>query len=395
MRLLRIGVSVIALTALAAIQAGAAPKTMMMKAPSGPPVTVGVILSMTGPYAPLGEPERNAINLAEKDINAHGGVHGRPIKFDIVDDEGKADTAQQLATQMVGRKVAMIIGASLTPTSRVIARVANDAKIAHIFMTPTQDIWNTKNGVLKYTFEVTPRNEIEAEKLAGFIKNRLGKKRIAVLHDDQQYGTVGGGIFSAEAKRQGLEIVADDQYAPTATDVTAQLGKVRAANADTIVIWTASPAAALIVRQARQLGLHTDIVGSTGIVSGNFLRVAKSDGFGVYADQDIDLTYPGREQKAFITAYRGAYNIEPVNFASFAWDAAHIAAMALSGTKIGDGDALAHWLATMKPYRGTTGEFRFTESDHNGLSASDIRIVRDNPKAGTDGEWRTLPASQQ
>src|SRR5271170_5330619 len=74
--------------------------------PSGTPVTIGAILSITGPYAPLGEPERNAIQIAVADVNASGGINGHPLAVQILDDESKADTAQQLATQLVGQKVA-------------------------------------------------------------------------------------------------------------------------------------------------------------------------------------------------------------------------------------------------------------------------------------------------
>jgi branched-chain amino acid transport system substrate-binding protein len=383
MRALRVGATALALAVLTATQVSAA------KAPSGSPVVVGAILSMSGPYAPLGEPERNALQVAEKDINAHGGVGGRPIQFKIVDDEGKADTAQQLATQLVGEHVAMLIGGTLTPTSRVISRVANDGKVAQIFMTPTQDIWNTNRGVAKYTFEATPRNELEGEKLAAFIKNRLHRAKIALVHDDQQYGTVGAGVFSGEAKKQGLEIVDDESFAPTATDVTPQLQKVMKSGADAIVIWTAAPTAAILVRQAKQFGFKGDIIGSTGIVSDNFLKVSGREGYGVYADQDLDLTHPNAQQKAFIDAYRGAYHARPNNFASFAWDAAHLAAWALNGTKLGNGDAISGAFEGMKPYRGSTGVYRFTAADHNGMNASDIRIVKE------EGAWVTLPANQQ
>ena len=384
MRAARAGATALALCLLTASHAQAAPK-----APSGTPVVVGAILSMSGPYAPLGEPERNALQLAQKDINAHGGVAGRPIEFRIVDDEGKADTAQQLATTMIGDHVSMIIGSSLTPASRVIARVANDAKVAHIFMTPTRDIWDTKNGVAKYTFETTPRNELEAEKIAGFIKNRLHRTKIALTHDDQQYGVGGSAVFAAEAKRQGLEIVDDEAFTPTATDVTPQLQKAMRSGADAIVIWTAAPTAAILARQAKQFGFKGDVIGSTGIVSANFLRIAGRDGYGVYADQDIDLTYPSPGQRAFMGAYRSEFHGAPPNFASFAWDAAHLAAMALTATKVGSGDAIVAALEGMKPYRGTTGTFRFSATDHNGLAASDIRMVRE------EGAWVTLPPNQQ
>jgi branched-chain amino acid transport system substrate-binding protein len=104
------------LVALFTGTAGAATK------PSGTPVTIGAILSITGPYAPLGEPERNAIQIAVADVNASGGINGHPLQVQILDDESKADTAQQLATQLVGQKVAAIIGGSISPTSEAIVR---------------------------------------------------------------------------------------------------------------------------------------------------------------------------------------------------------------------------------------------------------------------------------
>ncbi|MBD5635457.1 MAG: ABC transporter substrate-binding protein, partial [Candidatus Eremiobacteraeota bacterium] len=97
------------------------------------PILVGAILSITGLYAPLGEPQRNGLMLAERDINAHGGIGGRPVHFIIQDDEGKADTASQLATSLIGQNVAALIGGSLTPTSIAISRVASAAKVVQIY----------------------------------------------------------------------------------------------------------------------------------------------------------------------------------------------------------------------------------------------------------------------
>src|ERR1700683_4046207 len=82
--------------------------------PSGTPVTIGAILSITGPYAPLGEPERNGIQIAVADVNATGGINGHPLAVQILDDESKADTAQQLATQLVGQDVAALAGGALS-----------------------------------------------------------------------------------------------------------------------------------------------------------------------------------------------------------------------------------------------------------------------------------------
>ena len=198
------------------------------------------------------------------------------------------------------------------------------------------------------------------------------------MHDDAPYGTAGAAVATAEAANQGLSIVDDEPFPIATTDLTAQLGKIKASGADTVLIWTASPAAAIAVRQIRQLGLNVKIVGSTGIVSDNFLRIAGKDGEGVYSDMDLNVTHPDAAQRAFLTAYRAAYHSRPNNFASFAWDAAHLAAHALAAAKgKTDGDALAAAMLSMKPYQGSTGTFRFSASDHNGMRADDIHIAED------------------
>ena len=376
-RLARAAAAAAALALLAPSAGIAAPKM-----PAGSPIVIGAVLSITGNYAPLGEPERNALKIAEAEINEHGGVGGRPLQIKILDDEGKADTAQQLTTQLVGEHVAAIIGGTLTPTTLAMARVTNDAKIVEIYLNPTDSIWNTKNGIMKYLFEATPRNEIEATKLLTFVKRKLHGSRIAILHDEAPYGTTGAPIVAGVAKTLGLDVVDDESFPIAATDLTAQLQKAMNAKADTLVIWTAGPAAPILVRQAKQFGYKGNIVGSTGIVSDNFLKVSGRDGYGVYADVDLNYTHPDPGQRAFLDLYRKAYNAKPSNFASFAWDAAHLLVGAMTKTK-GDvsGDALSAALTTMQPYNGTTGQFKFTATDHNGLKPASVKICRE------EGAW--------
>ena len=371
MRMLRLA---FALAAVLAVATASLPARAA--APSGPPVVVGAILSISGLYAPLGEPERNALNLAQNQINAAGGIDGHPLQIVIQDDEGKADTAQQLATSFVGQKVAAIIGGSLTPTSSAIARVANASKVLQIYMTPTSTIWKTAQGVAKYTFEATPRNEIEAVALLHYARAKMGMKKLALIADEAPYGQGGTAVVQQTVKDENIDLVDTESFAINATDLTAQLLKIKNSGADTVLIWTASPAAATAVRQIRQLGLKVGIIGSTGIVSDNFLRLAGKDSDGVVADVDLNYTFPDAVQRSFLDAYHNAYKARPSNFASFAWDAAHLVQVAVNGAKgKTDGDSLAAALESMKPYHGTTGTFAFTASDHNGLTEKAIHIA--------------------
>ncbi|MBD5634838.1 MAG: ABC transporter substrate-binding protein, partial [Candidatus Eremiobacteraeota bacterium] len=299
---------------------------------------------------------------------------------------GKADTASQLATSLIGQNVAALIGGSLTPTSIAISRVASAAKVVQIYMTPTSTVWNQKTGILPYVFETTPRNEIEADKIIDFAKTKLGSKKFAVLHDDAAYGSGGSIVVANEAQKANVPIVDDEPFPITATDLTAQLGKIKASGADTVLIWTASPVAAIAVRQIRQLNLGIHVIGSTGIVSDNFLRVSGKDGDGVYADMDLNVTHPNAQQAAFLASYREAYHARPPNFASFAWDSAHLAALALTKTKGNrDADAVAAALLSLPPYHGTTATYKFSNEDHNGMGMADVHIAIDK-----NAVWFTL-----
>jgi branched-chain amino acid transport system substrate-binding protein len=355
--------------------------------PKGEPILIGAILSTTGVFAPLGEPERNALLIAERQINGSGGIAGRPLRIEILDDEGKPDIAAQLATELVGKKAIAIIGGTLTAPTAAINRVTLAAGIPQIFMNPTAQIWDTKNGVVKNLFETTPRNETEGAALLDFAKAKLGTKKLAVLHDENPYGQIGAVVLASEAQKRGIEIVMNEAYPTAATDVTPQLLRVRASGADSIAIWGASTACPLIVRQIRQLGLKVNVFGTTGLLSDNFLKVAGKDGEGVYSDSDINFTYPNKPQAEFLAAYRAAYHARPANFGAFAWDAAFILADAVraTGGKT-DGPALIDALEHMKPYAGATARIQFTPADHNGISVKDVHIAVDR-----DQVWFTLP----
>ena len=355
-------------------------------APSGAPVLMGAILSTTGPFAPLGEPESNAIKIAERDINDHGGINGRPLSIEIVDDQGKPDTASQLATQFVSRHVAAIIGGTTSTTTGAIARVTTAANTLQIYPTPTAVFWDSKTGVVKNIFETTPRNEVEAVALVNFAEKKFSAKKFAILHDENTVGTVGATVAVAELATRKLDVVANETYPTDATDVTGQLLKIKASGADTLILWGASPALGIIARQIKQLGLTQNVISSTGTLSDNFLRVAGPAADGLYSDSALNFTHPSKATQTFLTLYRETYKKRAVQFASFAWDAVHLAALALTRAHgKTDVDSLAGALESGAPYVGSTAEYRFTTKDHNGVSPSAVHMA-----IAKGGVWFTL-----
>ena len=356
---------------LAPALAGAAPSPQA-------PVRITAIFGLSGRYAILGDAQRNALELAQKQINAAGGIDGRMLEISILDDEGKADVAEQLATGAVGKTVG-IIGSNSTAASAAIARVATASGIPMIFTTPSAELWKTPHGVAKYVYETTPANEVEAPALLTFVKNRLHAQKIGIIYDENPYGSQGSGVVAALAPQMGMTVVAREAYPSIGTDFTAQLQRIKDAGAQAMLIWGAASAPPLIVRQARALGMSFPIVGSTGIVSQQFLKIAGAQGEGVYSDTNLNFTHPNAFQKSFLASYRAAYRESPTNFAAFAYDAVQLFAYAVraGGGKTDPDSVTATWERMPRPLQLATGSFRFSPTDHNGIGPSDVHLAVD------------------
>ncbi len=371
-------VAAVAAACIAAPMAGASPT-----AAAPEPIKVAAILSTSGPSAPLGVPQVNAVKLAEKDINAHGGINGRPIQVDIVDDGAKADVAAQLATQMISSGHVAIFCGTRTDTSAAVARVTGASNVLQVYTTPTESLWRTARGVTKNLFEVNPRDQLEAVALLTFAKTRLHVGKIGILHDENLYGTGGSAIAASEAKTLGISVVADESYPGTATDFTSQIVKLRDAKPDAIVLWGATTTPGLAIKAARTLGVTVPILGSSGIDSPAILNVAGGAAAGVVYSASPLSPVPSATQRAFETMYDAEYHAPANAFAAMGWDAVHIIAAALrEANGKTDGAALESALEAGKPLALVEGTYRYSPSDHNGLVPADVHIAK-----AVNGTW--------
>lgn len=341
------------------------------------PIKLAAILSTSGPSAPLGVPESNAVKLAEREVNAHGGINGRPIQFDIVDDGAKADVAAQLATQMIASGHVAIFCGTRTDTSAAVARVTGAANVLQVYTTPTEALWHTPaHTVVKNLFQVNPRDQLEAIALLTFAKSKFHAKTIAILHDENVYGSGGATIASAEAKTLGLAVSDVESYPGTATDFTPQIVKLRDSKPDVVILWGATTTPGLAIKNARSLGFNVPILGSSGILSPAILAVAGGAAAGeVYSASPL-AGAPSAEQRSFADLYDKEYHLPVVSFAANGWDAAQIIVAALRAAKgKTDGASLAAALESGMPLALTDGTFKFSPSDHNGLVPADVHIA--------------------
>lgn len=329
----------------------------------GEPVKIGAVLSLTGPGAGIGQPERAGILLAEQAINAAGGIGGAPIKVLIEDDGSKPDIAKTKAEGLIfDAKVVAMIGPTLTASTGAIGAITNGEGMAELTFT---GLGPKIEKTYKSLFHILPPQELNARAMLEYTTKSLKVKRIGILHDTG-YGQAVMNSLDALREKYGVEFVAVEKFEVGATDVTAQAAKVRAANPDVVFVIATSP---VPFRNARQVKIDQPIVSAIGSASYEYIR-----GIGEYADDIVFPEFlvgenPKPEQAKFVAAFQKANGALPKNFEAAGWDAVHIAAAAIG--KAGPGAGPKDIAAAMRgAHQGAMAKYDFSRDDMTGIDLS-------------------------
>jgi branched-chain amino acid transport system substrate-binding protein len=349
-------------------------------AATGDPIKIGAILSLTGTYAGLGEPEKNLIEMEVKKINDAGGINGRPVEVIIEDDATDEAQAVAAASRLIEQEgVVAIIGASGTGQSMAVRGDVQRAGIPQVSMAGGTVITNPVDPLV---FATPWSNTIVVPFTLDFMKNE-GITKIGLISDSGGFGKDGQAVFKAEAPKAGVEIVADETLNPGDTDMTAQLTKIKNSDAQAIVVWTAGAEAAIIVKNAKDLGIDLPIYGSHGIARQEFIDGAgeAAEGVRLAAGKVLDPSlYPeGSEARTvaddFIASYEQAYGEKPGMFPGYAYDALYLV---VEAAKRVEGDltpeALRDQIEATTGWVGIDGTYNMTPEDHNGLSVDDLQM---------------------
>ena len=333
------------------------------------PIKIGSVLSLTGPGAGLGQPERSGILLAEKNINDRGGIGGRPIKILIEDDGSKPDLAKSKAENLIfGEKVLAFIGPSLTASTGAIASITNAEKMAQVTFTGLGPVIEQSYKML---YHVLPPQILNARAMLEYASKSAKAKKVGVLHDTGYGQAVLTGLQTLNAS-YGIEFVSIERFEVGASDVSAQAAKVRASQPDLVFVIATSP---VPFRNARQMKITQQIVSAIGSASYDYVR-----GMGEYADDIVFPEFmvgenPLPRQAEFVELYRKANNALPKNFESAGWDAVNIVAKAI-GKASANASREAIAIAMRDPYEGAMAKYNFAAADMTGIELSSFIFSR-------------------
>lgn len=346
-------------------------------------IKVGAILAVTGPASFLGAPEAKTLEMVVADINAKGGIGGKKVVLIIKDSGASSEKAISFAKQLIEEeKVLAIIGPSTSGETMAIKALAEESKTPLLSCAAAEVI---VNPIASYVFK-TPQKDSQAVIRIFQQMKKMGITKIGVLSSNTGFGKAGKDQIEKLAAEYGIQIVVSEVYDSKATDLTAEVTKIKAANVQAIVNWSIEPAQAIVIKNARQLGLTIPIFQSHGFGNIGYVKAAGVAAEGVIFPAGrlliADQLPASNPQKGVLVSYKNEYEAkfkEDVStFGGHAYDAMLLLAEAV---KKGGNDRakVRAELEGLKGVVGTAGIFNMSATDHNGLGldAFEMLTVKD------------------
>ncbi|HXR43607.1 MAG TPA: ABC transporter substrate-binding protein [Pseudolysinimonas sp.] len=343
------------------------------------PINVGMIVPLTGPYAPLGKGDKAAAEQMVSTINAAGGVDGRQIDLTVQDDKTDVTQSVTLFNQMAADKsVSAILSSSFVSASAAVGPSAASAKIPILALGPISAFANGSN---KYAFTVPATPELYGQQLVKYFSS-VGLKKLAIGYvSGDVYGQTGNDATKAAAKKAGIDVVLDEGYDGGATDFTPLITHVKASGADGFLVWGAGPAPVIITKQFQGAGMPLYMTGAEA--TSLYTQPAGSAANGVVIASAAAVAASALPDGPFaktITAFTDPW--EKANNGTappqFAFDGAAaiqllVAAVKKSGSS--DRESIRSALDSLSTLT-VNGRYNYSSSDHSGLTTDDIAIVQ-------------------
>ncbi|MEY2879083.1 MAG: hypothetical protein RLZZ15_1463 [Verrucomicrobiota bacterium] len=317
-------------------------------------INIGEIEPLTGKEAAFGQSAHRGALMAVEEINARGGVLGRPLALVAEDNQSKSGDSATIARKLLTRdKVVALISGGTSSNCLEIAPIAQTSRIPFVATTATAPEVTEKRD---YVFRVCFIDPFQGAVLATFARETLKVKRVALLTSVSSSYSVGlSKVFREKFTAAGGQIVADQKYGEGDKDFRAQLTAIRAAKPEAIATTGNYTEGALICKQARDLGLNIPVFAGDGWEAPELLEIGGAAVNGTYYCSHYSSESTAPEVQAFVKKFRAKHKDTPDSMAPLAYDAVMVLAEALARAGTTDGPKLRDALAATKDFPGVTG----------------------------------------
>ena len=296
----------------------------MLAGPAAAQIKIGVVLSLTGPAASLGIPERDTVALLPREIG------GQKVDYIVLDDASDTTQAVQDTKKLISEdNVDAIIGSSITPNSLAMIDVVAQGRTPTISLASSARIIEPIDDKRAWVFKTPQTDAMMASAIAEHASNR-GVKTLAYIGQADALGDAFYVEVAKFAQLHHIKVVENERFNRTDTSVTGQILKIMASNPDAVVVGAAGTPAALPPTTLIERGYKGLIYHNHGVGNLDFLRVCGRACNGTFlptspvlvAAQLPDDHPAKRPALAFIKLYEAQHGAGSVSaFASYTWDA--------------------------------------------------------------------------
>jgi branched-chain amino acid transport system substrate-binding protein len=341
----------------------------------------------------LGIPAANIMRLVQEDLRKRGGIRGVPVTLTILDDASDTTQAVRNARRFVSEGVVAILGTHGTPASLAMVPVAAEARLPLISFSAGQEIVDPVDEQRFWAFKTPPGDVHVTEAILRDARAR-GIRTMAYIGFNDAFGEGFARALGRFAPVYGISVVASERYNRTDTSVTGQILRILRSGPDAVLVGGAGtpsvlPHRTLVEKGYRGLIYQTHGFSSTREVlrlGGEYVEGGLAAATAVVVPDQLPDRFPSKKVALdFIVRYEARYGVGTADaFGGYAWDAWLLLARALERAlgRVDTGDlaalrrAIRDELEATKGLVGTTGVFNMSPTDHNGLSADDVVIVR-------------------
>lgn len=346
------------------------------------PIKVGLVAALTGQSAKSGEALTRGLTIAIDEINAAGGVKGRPLALVRRDDESNPSKGMLAARELIQReKVAVLFGGLDTPVSLAIVPLANQLKM------PFVGIWAAGTGITQngakqnYVFRVSAVDELVDEALVEYGISKKGMKKPGMILVNNPWGESNEKGFRAALQKRNLPIAGVERIEDSDVDLVPQLTRLKNAGADALLMVGNVGPSAQVVKSLHKMNWQVPVVSHWGPAGGRFSELAGPGADRVTFIQTFVFTeHNSAKAERVLTALKTKYpqikslaDVTPAVGIANAYDAMHLTAMAMNNAGSLDGTAVRDGFYAIKDYAGLIKHYTqpFSPEQHDALGPKD------------------------
>jgi len=340
---------------------------------AGGVLKLGSMSPLTGPYAADGNDIKNGTLTAIEVCKAAGGVPGfDDITLSPQDTACDPRQAVAAANKLINEEVTAVIGAYCSSSTLPASEPLNEEDI--VMLTPASTNEKVTERGLPYMFRICGRDDDQSKVAIKFMTDYLKAKSIYLVDDKTAYSQGLADNVEKGSPAAGIKVLGHDHVNQGDKDFSAVLTKVKAANPDVFYVSLQNSATgALLIIQARRMGINAKFLAQDAVYHPQLMSIAKKDAEGIFLTFGfVDTEAPA--YKTFIEAYKPKYG-DPGAYSAYSYDAAMTYLMAVKKAGTTDAAKVAKTIKAMN-YDGASKHISFKPNGDSGSNYI-IRVVKD------------------